>query len=99
MNIRQRFSEHYWQYPILVTSHEKPRSSRPEVSCKKGVFENFANQRCFPVNFVKFSRTSFLMEDFRSSNINEVIRAVLNFLLFFFFYEKILHAQKAQKRK
>ena len=30
-----------------------------------------------------------------SSNINEVIRAVLNFL--FFFYEKILHAQKAQK--
>ena len=38
-----------------------------------------------------------------SSNINEVIRAVLNF--FFFFYEKILHApkalkaQEAQKRK
>ena len=32
-----------------------------------------------------------------SSNINEVIRAVLNF--FFFFYEKILRAQKAQKRK
>ena len=30
-----------------------------------------------------------------SSNINEVIRAVLNFLLFF--YEKILHARKAQK--
>ena len=32
-----------------------------------------------------------------SSNINEVIRAVLNFLLFSFFYEKILHAQKTQK--
>ena len=31
-----------------------------------------------------------------SSNINEVIRAVLNFLLIFF-YEKILHAQKSQK--
>ena len=30
-----------------------------------------------------------------SSNINEFIRAVLNFL--FSFYEKILHAQKAQK--
>ena len=29
-----------------------------------------------------------------SSSINEVIRAVLNLL---FFYEKILHAQKAQK--
>ena len=32
-----------------------------------------------------------------SSNINEVIRAVLNFL--FVFYEKILHAQKTQKAK
>ena len=30
-----------------------------------------------------------------SSNINEVIRAVLNFL--FLFYEKISHAQKALK--
>ena len=30
-----------------------------------------------------------------SSNINEVIRAVLNFLLFF--YEKISHTQKEQK--
>ena len=30
-----------------------------------------------------------------SSNINEVIRAVLNFLLFF--YEKILHATKSTK--
>ena len=29
-----------------------------------------------------------------SSNVNEVIRPILNFL--FFFYEKILHAQKAQ---
>ena len=31
-----------------------------------------------------------------SSNINEVIRAVLNFL---FFYEKILHSQKEQKEQ
>ena len=31
-----------------------------------------------------------------SSNTNEAIRAVLNPLLFF--YEKISHAQKAQKR-
>ena len=43
------------------------------------------------------------MNSFSSSNINEIIRAVLN-SLFFFFYEKILHipktpkAQKAQKR-
>ena len=29
----------------------------------------------------------------KSSNVNEVIRAVLNF----FFYEKILHAQKGHK--
>ena len=29
-----------------------------------------------------------------SSNINEVIRAVISFLVF---YEKILHTQKAQK--
>ena len=33
---------------------------------------------------------------FSSSNINEVIKAVLNFLISFF-YEKILHAQKEQK--
>ena len=30
-----------------------------------------------------------------SSNVNEVIRAVLNF--FFFFYEKISHTPNAQK--
>ena len=44
---------HCWQYPILVTLHEKARSSRPEVSCEKGVFENFANQRCFPSEKLK----------------------------------------------
>ena len=32
-----------------------------------------------------------------SSNTDEVIKTVLNF--FIFFYEKILHAQKAQKHK
>ena len=43
------------------------------------------------------------MNSFSRSNINEIIRAVLN-SLFLFFYEKILHipkapkAQKAQKR-
>ena len=47
MNIHLRFSKHCWHYPILVTLHEKARSSRPEVFCKKGIFENFANQRCF----------------------------------------------------
>ena len=38
----------------------KARSSRPEVFCKKGVLENFANHRWFLVNFAKFSRTLFL---------------------------------------
>ena len=32
---------------------------------------------------------------FSSSNINEVIRLVLTF--YYFFYDKILHAQKAPK--
>ena len=32
-----------------------------------------------------------------NSNVNEVITAVLNSL--FFFYKKILHAQKAQKHE
>ena len=32
-----------------------------------------------------------------SSNVNEVVRAVLNSLIFFFFYENFLHAPKAPK--
>ena len=32
-----------------------------------------------------------------SSNVNEVIRAVLNSLFIYFFYEKILHAPKPPK--
>ena len=33
-----------------------------------------------------------------SSNKNEVIRAVLNFLLFFFFHDKVLQVQKSIKK-
>ena len=33
-----------------------------------------------------------------SSNINEVIKTVLNFLLIYFFYEKILHSLKSTKK-
>ena len=40
--------------------------------------------------------SSKLNVDKESSNINEVIRPVLKF---FFFYDKILHAQKAQNIK
>ena len=42
-------------------TYEKARTSRPELLCKKFVFENFANQRCFPLNFPKFSRTPFFI--------------------------------------
>ena len=38
------------------------------------------------------------LSDWNSSNVNEVIRAVLN-SLFFFFYKKISHAPKVQKHK
>ena len=52
-------SEFYWQCPILVKLQEKCRSSRPEEFCKKGALENFANHRCFPVNFVNlFSKNT-----------------------------------------
>ena len=37
-----------------------------------------------------------MMKNVRS-NINEVIRAVLNFFFFFFFNEKIFYAQKEPK--
>ena len=38
-----------------------------------------------------------LIKSETSSNINKVIKAVLNSLFFFFFYEKISHALKALK--
>ena len=47
---------------LLAVTHvsnvaRKSKSSRPEVFCKNDVFENFANQKCFSMNFAKFSRT------------------------------------------
>ena len=65
MNIHLRISKHCWQYHISVTLHEKARSSRTEMFCKKDFFENLTNQRCFPVNFAKFSRTPFFIEHLR----------------------------------
>ena len=35
----------------------------------------------------------------QSSNINEVIGSVSNFLLFFFFYDKISQVQKSSKKR
>ena len=48
--------------------HSNILSSRPEVFCKKGVLINFAKfsgRRCFPLNFVKFLGTPFLIENLR----------------------------------
>ena len=47
---------------------------------------------CFTLPYNTYSNSN---GETGSSNINEVIRAVLNCLLSF--YEKILHTQKAQK--
>ena len=49
MNIFLSFSKRCWQYPISVAMHEKARSSRSGVFCKKGVFKNFANHGTPPV--------------------------------------------------
>ena len=65
MNIHLRFSKHCWQYPTLATLQEKAGGSRPYVFYKEGVYEKLANQRCFSVNFAKFSRTPFFIEHLR----------------------------------
>ena len=59
MNIHLRFSKRCWQYPVLVTLHEKARSSRPEVFCKKGVFENFAKEKVFSCEFSEIFKNNF----------------------------------------
>ena len=60
---------------VFFSDIKHSRSSRPEVFCEKGVFNNFGKftgrhqcqslffwHRCFPVNFVKFLRTPFCIE-------------------------------------
>ena len=49
---------------LLAVSHFN-KVTVAEVFCKKGVPENFANHRCFLVNFTKFSRTPFFIEHLR----------------------------------
>ena len=54
------------------------------------------------VNYFRKTRHRRFLTGFSiSSNVNEVIRTVLNslFIYFFFFYENISHAPKAQKHK
>ena len=49
-------------FQTLLAVHNLSKVEVAEVFCKKGVLENFANQGCFPVNFAKFSKTSFFLE-------------------------------------
>ena len=50
------YCKHYWQHPILVTLHEKSRSSRPEVFC----FWKFRKRKVFSCEFCEiFKNTLF----------------------------------------
>ena len=57
---------HFLLHYKIINAICFPRSSRPEVSCKRGVhrkFEPLFNKVAgLPVNFVKFFRTSFFIE-------------------------------------
>ena len=55
----------------------------------KGFFDCLEAAKITAKFFLRNSKNGFLL----SGNVNEVIRAILNF---FFFYGNILHAQKAQ---
>ena len=55
MNIHLRFSKHCWQNAILVKLHEKAKSSRQEVFCKKGVFE----PKVFSCGFSEIFKNTF----------------------------------------
>ena len=58
MNIYLRFSKHCWQYPILVTLHEKARNSCPELFCKKRCIWKFHKPKVFSCEFCEiFHRT------------------------------------------
>ena len=70
-----------WTLPDPVLEIVEPPTS---------LFEKF-----FTDDFVKFISEESIRYPISSSNINEVIKTVLNFLLFF--CEKISHAQKSTK--
>ena len=72
----------------------------------KKIWRDFQICISVPLNTVNsfqcFLQISFCIRciaDKFSSNINEVIRPDLNFIFLYFFYDKILHAQKAQNKK
>ena len=59
MNIHLRFSKHCWQYPILVTLHEKARSSRPRVFRKKRYFWKFRKPKVVSYEICEISKSTF----------------------------------------
>ena len=65
---------------------------RPSTLWKKRLWHS-----CFPVNVANFLRTPFIKDTSGGSSIvNEGIKTILN--LFLFFYEKISHTLRAQKK-
>ena len=77
-----------------MNNHSLIRCSHRRCSVEKDVLKNFAvftgKHLCWSVFLIDFRPAPL------SGNINEVIRAVLNFFNFFF-YGKILCAKKAPK--
>ena len=59
----KEYSSEVFQTVLAVPHFSKVAVA--EVFFKKGVPENFANPRCFPVNFAKFSRKPFFIEHLR----------------------------------
>ena len=57
MFLDKEYSSKVFQ-PLLAVAHFS-KVAVAEVFCKKSVLENFANHRCFSVNFTRFSRTPF----------------------------------------
>ena len=60
--LRLVFLDKEYSSKVFQTLLAMPNFSKlavAEVCCKKVVLENFANHRCFSVNFVRFSRTPF----------------------------------------
>ena len=50
------------------------------------------SHKCLQIKVIVINDCKF------SSNTNEVIRSILNFLFIYFFYKKILQVQKSTKR-
>ena len=62
--LRLVFLDKEYSPKVFLTLLAVPNFSKVtvgEVFCEKGVLENFANHRCFSVNFARFSRTPLLV--------------------------------------